>query len=95
MRNKDEQTSADRKQKYERRHGNSNFPSTGNKAIIISDNSDGGRQLGSRLKSVITSSMDKRKGLMIYEDQKTLPSNFYQKRKDSFTSQKIRLFSTS
>ena len=54
-----EKTSVGNKRKHERRHKNLNFKSTRNKAIIISDNFDGGR-----LKSVFIGSMDKRKGLM-------------------------------
>ena len=80
------------KRKPERRQKNSIFQSTRNKAIIIFYNSDGGRNLGGRLKSIIIGSTDKGKSLMVYEDQHTHSLNPYHKRKVSFPSPKNKTF---
>uniref|UniRef100_A0A9I9CIE9 Uncharacterized protein n=1 Tax=Cucumis melo TaxID=3656 RepID=A0A9I9CIE9_CUCME len=63
------------------------------KAIIISDNYDGGRGSDERLKSVISGKMDKGKDIMVFVDHhEELQKNKFPKRKVSFHSPKNKAF---
>ena len=58
----------DQVEKMKSQSMNSNLGCTGSKAIIITDNSNGGRSIGGKLKSIICGSLDKGKSTMIYSD---------------------------